>query len=113
MAFDMVPAVFTGEPTALHGMPGQAVPTTKPFAGELPAGGKPQRAVVPLDPDPRYTGIVTRGGLPGETPGPEAKSQWTAIAGRAHTMPSPDLTRNVARRYGRLPSIANKDAFSR
>ena len=64
MAFDMVPAVFSGEPTGLHGLQEKDVPTMKPFEGKLPAGVKPQRRIVTIDREPGKSVIVSDGASP-------------------------------------------------
>jgi hypothetical protein len=64
MAFDMVPAVFSGEPTGLHGLQEKDVPVMKPVAGQLPAGVRPQRRIVTIDREPGKSVIVSDGASP-------------------------------------------------
>ena len=64
MAFDMVPAVFSGEPTGLHGLQEKDVPVMKPVAGQLPIGVRPQRRIVTIDREPGKSVIVSDGASP-------------------------------------------------
>jgi len=64
MAFDMVPAVFSGEPTGFHGLQEKDVPVMKPVAGQLPAGVRPQRRIVTIDREPGKSVIVSDGASP-------------------------------------------------
>jgi uncharacterized cupin superfamily protein len=64
MAFDMVPAVFSGESTGLHGLQEKDVPVMKPVAGQLPAGVRPQRRIVTIDREPGKSVIVSDGASP-------------------------------------------------
>ena len=64
MAFDMVPAVFSGEPSGNHGLQEKDVPVMHPVPAQLPAGVKPQRRIVTIDREPGKSVIVSDGPSP-------------------------------------------------